>query len=112
MDCTTKLYHLDELMEDEPVTGYRARFVHSEHMTFAFWDIKKGHEVPEHTHPHEQVIKMLEGKLELRIEGRKEILEKGMVMVIPGMVPHSAFSHTDCKAIDTFYPVREDYKNK
>ena len=111
MKHKTQLYHLRREKEHEPVAGYRVRFVHSENMTFAFWDIKKGYEVPEHSHPHEQVIKMVEGKLELRFEGRSEILEEGMVLVIPGDVPHSAYSHTDCKAIDTFYPVREEYKN-
>lgn len=111
MTAKYTLYNIDNSKEVEPVEGYRARFVHAENMTFAFWDIKKGHAVPAHSHPHEQVIKMLDGKLELKLEGKIHILEPGMVLVIPGGVEHSAYSLTDCKAIDTFHPVREDYKN-
>jgi quercetin dioxygenase-like cupin family protein len=106
-----ELIDLTQEREHEPVPGYRVRFVHSENMTFAFWDIKKGYEVPLHAHPNEQVVKMIEGKLELRIDGQKHVMEPGLVMIIPAGVEHSAYSLTDCKAIDTFYPVREDYKN-
>ena len=105
------LYQLSDINELEPLPGYRVRFVHSENMTFAFWDIKKGYEVPVHSHPNEQVVKILEGKLELRLEGETYIMEPGQVLIIPANVEHAAYSHTDCKAIDTFYPVREDYKN-
>ena len=106
-----QLINLNKEKEHEPVAGYKVKFVHTDNMTFAFWDIKKGYEVPTHSHPNEQVVKIIEGKLELRIEGEKHVLEPGNVLIIPANVEHSAISHTDCKAIDTFYPVREDYKN-
>lgn len=104
------LFRLNELSEHEPAPGYRARFVHTENLTFAFWDIRKGHAVASHSHPHEQVVKMLEGTLELEVEGEKYMLKPGLVLVIPSGAAHSAYAHTNCKAIDTFYPVREDYK--
>ena len=40
---------------------FHGRFVHSERMTFAWWRIEPGAEVPEHDHPHEQVVNVLEG---------------------------------------------------
>ena len=102
---------LKDLKMLEPVPGYRVKFVHSEHMTFAFWDILEGYSVPEHSHPNEQVIKMLEGRLKMIVDGEEHILEKDDVMIIPANVVHGAYSLTDCKTIDTFHPVREDYKN-
>jgi quercetin dioxygenase-like cupin family protein len=33
-----------------------------------------------------------------------------MYHVIPSNTPHSAIAKADCKAIDVFSPVREDYK--
>jgi len=111
MALDMRLIDLKDEKEHEPLPGYKVRFVHSDHMTFAFWDIKQGHSVPVHSHPQEQVVKVLEGKLELSLEGEKHILEVGKVLIIPGGVEHSAYSLTDCKAIDTFHPVREDYKN-
>jgi len=105
------LFDLKDQQEHEPVQGYKVKFVHSENMTFAFWDISKGYAVPDHSHPNEQVVKVLEGELELTLEGIKHVLKPGLVLVIPAGKEHSAFSLTDCKAIDTFCPVREDYKN-
>lgn len=102
---------LNKLKEHEPVPGYKVRFVHTDNMTFAFWDIEKGYAVPEHSHPNEQVVKVLEGELELTLEGVRHVLKPGIVLVIPSGKEHSAVSLTDCKAIDTFYPTREDYKN-
>jgi len=105
------LIELSSEKEHEPVPGYKVRFVHTDNMTFAFWDIKKGYSVPRHSHPNEQVVKVIEGKLELTLEDKKYILEPGLVLVIPSDKEHSAISLSDCKAIDTFYPCREDYKN-
>jgi quercetin dioxygenase-like cupin family protein len=100
---------LENITEKEPMPGFRARFVHSENMTFAFWDIKEGAELPEHAHHHEQVAKMLEGQFELTVDGESQLMEPGMVAVIPANVAHSGRAIADCKIIDTFYPVREDY---
>jgi quercetin dioxygenase-like cupin family protein len=37
-------------------------------------------------------------------------LTAGMYHIIPADMPHSAVAVTDCKLIDAFSPVREDYK--
>ena len=106
-----KIIDLKDEKQHEPVPGYRVKFVHSENMTFAFWDIKKGHAVPEHSHPNEQVVKMLKGELKLIVEGVEYVLREDDVMVIPANIKHGAYSLSDCITIDTFYPVREDYVN-
>jgi len=102
---------LNEITEKEIVPGYFVRFVHTENMTFSFWNIKNGYSVHMHSHPQEQVCKVIEGILELTIEDETVVLEPGKVAVIPPNVGHSATALSDCRVIDTFYPVREDYKN-
>ena len=79
-------------------------------MTFVYWDIKAGSLLPGHSHPHEQVVNVLEGELEFNLGGDVQIMKAGQVAVIPGDVEHSAKGVTDCKVIDVFYPVREDYR--
>ena len=59
-------------------------------MTFAWWTIDEGAEVPEHEHPHEQVVNMLEGELVLTVDGTEHVLQPGDVVAIPGGVRHAA----------------------
>ena len=102
--------HLDELEERELIPGFRGQFVHSEHMTFAHWDIEADAVLPEHAHPHEQVTNIIEGELRLSINGETEILGPGSVAIIPSNAIHSGSAITHCRVIDVFYPIREDYR--
>lgn len=103
------MQHLDNVKGKEIVPGIYGRFVHGQTMTLSFVDIKKGTQLPMHSHPHEQITHILEGELEMTIGGEKMFLTPGTVHVIPGNTPHDAFAHSDCKVIDAFSPVREDY---
>jgi len=101
---------LDELNEREVVPGFRLRAVHTENMTFSYWSARAGASLPGHSHPHEQVANMIEGELELTIDNETKILRPGDVAVIPSNTVHSAKAITDCRILDVFYPVREDYR--
>lgn len=102
--------HLADINEKEIVPGFRARMVHSSHMTMAFWNVKTGSQLPEHSHPHEQITTVLEGSFEMNVAGESSIMEPGSVVVIPANVKHHGKSITDCRLIDVFYPVREEYR--
>jgi len=102
--------NLIDLEEREIIPGYRAKFVHSENMSLAYWDIDPGAVMPEHSHPHEQIANVLEGRFELTVDGEPRVLEPGMVAVIPGGVPHGGVALTPCRLLDAFHPPREDYK--
>ena len=71
------------------VPGFRARFIHSANMTFALWDIDAGASLPEHAHPHEQVIHLLEGEFSLTIAGKSNVIKAGSVAVVPSNARHS-----------------------
>lgn len=101
---------LEQIPEREIVPGYHARFIHSEHMTVAYWRIEAGAALPEHAHPHEQVLNLLEGEFEAVVAGEISHLQAGMVSVIPGGVPHSGKALTACRILDVFYPVRQEYR--
>jgi len=94
----------------EVMPGYRGRFIHTDHTTHAYWDIEADAPLTAHAHPHEQIVNMLEGTYELVIDGISHVLNAGDVLVIPGNVPHSGRSHTRCRILDVFSPVREEYR--
>ncbi|MEJ0029653.1 MAG: cupin domain-containing protein [Bacteroidota bacterium] len=102
---------INKIDAKETFPGFKGRFFHSNSMTIAHWNIKAGSEAPVHTHIHEQTVSVISGQLELTIEGEPKILGPGQGAVIPSMVPHGAKAVTDCYIIDTFSPIREDYKN-
>ncbi len=103
-------YEVSSLPERELVPGHRGRFIHSEHTTHVYWRIESGAILPEHSHPHEQIVNMLEGTYELIVGGEKFVLSAGDVLVIPGGVAHGGRAHTDCRILDVFSPVREEYR--
>ena len=104
------MIRLSELPVQDVFPGFHGRMVHAERMTLAFWTIDAGAPVPEHAHPHEQVVTMLEGRFELLVDGAPHRLGPGEVFVIPGGARHSGRALTDCRILDVFAPVREDYR--
>lgn len=101
--------NINDIQPKEILPGYTVRFVHTDSMTFAFWDVKEGSPLPEHSHHHEQVAQVMEGEYELTVDGETKRLKPGDVAVIPSNVPHSGVAITECKLMDVFCPVREDY---
>ena len=101
---------LDQIPERELIPGFRARFVHGEHITVGQVRIQAGATLPQHAHPHEQITTVVTGRLEFTLGGETSVLKPGVVAMIPPNVPHSAKALTDCLVVDAFYPVREDYR--
>jgi quercetin dioxygenase-like cupin family protein len=104
------LHHWDEMEWVTIIPGYRAKFIHSKNMTFGLWDIDAGAPLPEHSHPHEQVTHLLEGKFEITIDGNTQVMHAGMVAIIPSNAKHSGKAINSCRILDAFYPVREDFR--
>lgn len=102
--------NLQDLEEKEPMPGFRGRFVHSENMTFAYWDIAAGAPLPEHSHAPEQITFVLEGELRLSVNGETNVLGPGAVAIVQSKAIHSGEALTPCRLIDVFYPIREDYR--
>ncbi|UCF93835.1 MAG: cupin domain-containing protein [Desulfobacterales bacterium] len=91
-------------------TGARVQFVHTANMTLAHWTMAVGAKVPEHSHPHEQVVNMITGEFELTVDNETKRLGPGEVVIIPSHAVHAGSAVTECRIIDVFYPTREDYR--
>ena len=103
-------FQLSSITPKEIAKGYTARFIHTEHMTFSYLDVKAGSTIAEHSHPNEQVCHIFEGTFQLTVNGEEIIFKPGTVITIPPNVKHAGLAITDCKLMDVFYPVRDDYK--
>ena len=99
-----------DLPEKEIAKGLFAKIVHTDNMTLVRWRFVKNSELPKHSHPHEQVTLVLDGKILLTVKNKELNLQNGDVLPIKSNVPHSGKAITNCDVIDVFTPVREDLK--
>jgi quercetin dioxygenase-like cupin family protein len=104
------LIDLDTAPTRDIAPGFHARLVHTERASFFWVDAEEGATFPEHRHPHEQTVNVLEGELELVVDGQAHRLTPGRVFVIPPDVPHLGRAISRCRVLDVFAPVREDYR--
>lgn len=75
-------------------------------MTFAHYEFESGSSIHEHFHPQEEVWDVVEGELEVTVEGVIRIAGPGMAAIVPPNVPHSIKALTNGKAIVVDYPLR------
>lgn len=99
-----------DMERQELIPGAEVGFVHTENMTVAYWDFEADVPVPEHSHAHEQVTNVIEGIFELTVDGETKRLRAGSLALIAPDAVHSGRSITECRIIDVFFPVREDYR--
>ena len=102
--------NLNALPSKELMPGYHGKMVHGNQLTWAFWTVEKGAVVPEHQHPHEQIMHVVEGDFEFTLDGETKICKPGDIVHIQSNLPHSGKAITPCKLMDVFSPVREEYK--
>jgi quercetin dioxygenase-like cupin family protein len=76
------------------------------------WEFKAGGIAARHSHPHEQVVMMVSGKLRLGVGDDETIMKPNDVVVIPSGTPHEAEALEDTVVIDIFSPPREDFQTR
>jgi quercetin dioxygenase-like cupin family protein len=91
--------------------GVHIRTCAAEKMMMSLVDIEPHAVVEEHSHPHEQVGMVLEGRARFIIGGEEKTLEAGDLYRIPGGVRHKVIGlDVPVRALDLFCPIREDYR--
>ena len=104
------VHHLASLPVRPLFPGFNARLVHTPLVTQSFVECEAGAAFPEHQHPHEQTVIVLEGALELYVNGETHRLTPGTVFAIPGNTPHAGKALVASRVLDVFAPPREDLK--
>ena len=100
----------NELKTIERLPGWKGRYFHSASMTFAHYEFAARSWIHEHCHPEEEVYEVIEGELELTIEGRSQIVRPGVVGIVPANSRHSVKALTSGRLIVVDHPVRRDFE--
>ena len=74
-----------------------------------WWSFGAGVHVEPHSHPNEQIVWMLKGKMEFRLGNEQRVCGQGDVVVIAGGTEHEAWFREDTELIDFFAPPRDDF---
>jgi quercetin dioxygenase-like cupin family protein len=90
----------------EPRPGWRGRFFHSAHMTFAYYSIAAGAAVHVHSHEAEEVWNVLEGELEVSLAATTKVIHAGHAVIVPAGEAHSVRALGPCRVIVVDHPVR------
>ena len=100
---------INSLRVVERLPGWYGRYFHSPSMTFAHYDFVRGASIHEHFHPQEEVYEVIEGELEVTIDGMAQSVRPGVVAIVPAGVRHSVKAVTDGRAIIVDYPTRSEF---
>ena len=104
-------FDIENLKERQLFDGIKIRTAFGENIMMSFVYFEPNSLVPEHSHPHEQMGTVMEGKFELIVNGNSKIVEKGDAYLVPSNVKHSARALDESAvALDIFSPPREEYK--
>jgi quercetin dioxygenase-like cupin family protein len=62
-----------------------------------------------HSHPHDQIVYVVRGRLKVACQGKTFDVQAGDSFVVRGGVEHGASALEDSLVVDIFTPCREDY---
>ena len=99
-----------EMPADPVREGFAWQFAIGENMMIIRQTIQPGAVIAEHSHVHEQIVHLFQGKLRLTVTGESITLGPGESLLIPPNAPHAVEVEGDEEVVvfDIFSPVREE----
>lgn len=103
--------------QKEIIGEKRVRYLtHTENLMMVVIDFDDGpadEADPPHSHPHEQVSYVAEGRVVFFLDGEPTELGPGDMFTVPPDIPHSIQLQTvHARLVDTFTPLRQDFISK
>ena len=97
----------NQLKTIERLPGWKGKYFDSESMTFGHYVFEAGASIHEHSHPNEEVWNVIEGQLEVTIDGNAVVAGPGFVAIVPPNSRHSVRAISDGRAIVVDTPRRD-----
>jgi len=94
-----------------PFEGARAWILQSQDRQLVFFEFTAGMNLPEHSHNYPQWGMVIDGKMELRVDGETKVHSKGDEYLIPSGASHGAKFLEKTRVMD-FYSEKSRYKPK
>ena len=104
-----KTYRWDSVAVEQLAENIKRQMIAGTKAMMVRWEFRNGAVAARHSHPHEQIVVMVHGKLKLIVGDDEKLLEAGDVVVVPPHVEHEAHALEDTVVIDIFSPPRQDF---
>jgi quercetin dioxygenase-like cupin family protein len=87
----------------------REILVSSAAMTLVRHRMVQGWRGTAHSHPHEQMVYIVSGSIEVNVGGTSHRVQAGDSFIVASNVVHQATALEDSVVLDIFTPAREEY---
>ena len=94
-----------------PFKGAKAWILQAENRQLVFFEFETGVNLPGHAHTYPQWGMVVDGEMELKVEGKPRICKKGDEYLVPAGAIHSAKFFCKTRVMD-FFSEKERYKTK
>ncbi len=94
-----------------PFDGTRAWIMQSENNQLVFFEFEAGMDLPDHNHTYAQWGVVIDGEMELRIDGKPRICKSGDEYLIPVGAMHGSKFIEKTRVMD-FFSEKDRYKPK
>ena len=92
-----------------PDGNKRRVILHTDELMLVEFAFEKGGEGWLHSHPHVQASYVAEGRFEVTIDGKVEIIAAGGAYIVPSGLVHGVKALEKGRLIDSFTPHRADF---
>ena len=94
----------------EIAPGNRRRvLIHTPELMLVEFAFEEGAVGALHSHPHVQASHVAEGRFEVTIDGRTEIVAQGGSFIVPSDLIHGVKALERGRLLDSFTPARDDF---
>jgi quercetin dioxygenase-like cupin family protein len=109
MQAITVISSSEEAMSTPEAGLHRQVMSYSPSMMLVRHMMKKGWVGVRHSHPHEQMVYVVSGRIRFQHPGGVLEAGPGDSFLVPGNAEHQASALEDAEVLDVFTPYREDY---
>jgi quercetin dioxygenase-like cupin family protein len=88
-DMIGKVLKVEDLIEYQEGSVVSREIIRKDTGTVTIFAFDKGEGLSEHTAPFDAMVQIIDGKAEIIISGKKNVLEKGEMIIMPANEPHA-----------------------
>jgi quercetin dioxygenase-like cupin family protein len=90
-ELKAKVLKVEDLIEYQDGAVVSREIIRKDTGTITIFAFDKGEGLSEHTAPFDAMVQVIDGKAEITISGKKNILGRGDMIIMPANVPHALY---------------------